>query len=350
MSTLEALYFPGTELYSGSQFPIFLFLDKVHLLQPVEEEHAAGDTADIFITRGLCQAHTPVVLGENRDRFLRLISDIRERKDDYAAQLSGLTIASLSQKKSSIDDSQFGIISSLLGSQGVKAQPEQEDDVELWQARLVLKIGEILDREDEEIAMQMAVLEDDEQGLFKALQGEFDDDEESLFDELKQLKENISKPTASTIANRLSAWSKLYRAGEIPSRYIWLTHSEETGDTMLERYQEQTNIAPVKLVQFTLPANIGWARTEASDAATAFRSQYPELIQKINEALHKKDSTSLQELSVEWSQALEAHFPASQTGRTELEFYTIADRPCDELIGSEKKDSGMLLGIVRWKE
>jgi len=350
MSTLEALYFPGTEIYSGSQFPIFLLLNKVHLLQPVEEEHTTGDTADIFTTGGLCQAHTPVPLGENRDRFLRLIRDIRERKDDYAAQLSALTVASLSQKKSSIDDSQHGIIASLLGSQGVQAEPEQDDDVELWQARLVLKIAELLDREEEEVAMQMALLDDEEEGLFKTLQGELDDEEESLFDELKQLRQNISQPTSSTITNRLSAWSKLYRAEAVAPQAIWLTHLEEAGDLLLERYQETTKLAPVLLAKFELPANIGWARDEVAAEVARFHDQHAELIEKISTTLGHRDGAGLKELSAEWSQVLEKHFPADRHGRTTLQFHTIADRTCDALVGAAGLDSGALLAIVRWQQ
>lgn len=350
MSTLEALYFPGTEIYSGSQFPIFLLMNKVHLLQPVEEESSPGDTADIFTTHGLCQAHTPVALGENRDRFLRLIRDIKERKDDYAAQLSALTVASLSQKKSSLDDTQHGIISSLLGNQGVKAEPEQEEDVALWQARLVLKIGEILDREEEEVAMQLALLDDEEDGLFKTLQGKLDEEEESLFDELKQLKENITRPTASTIKNRLSAWSKLYRAGAVDSQHIWLTHLEEAGDILLEKYQNITNLTPVILARFALPANIGWGRHEASETVDAFRTQNSALIEQIGKAIEQKDTPSLQELSAEWSRILELSFPAAQNGRTEFELYTIANKSGDALIGSAEKGSGALLGIVRWQQ
>lgn len=349
MSTLEALYFPGTELHSGSQFPVFLLLNKVHLLQPVEEENTSADTADIFTTRGLCQAHTPAPLGENRNRFLRLIRDIRERKDDYAAQLSALTVASLSQKKSTIEDTPQGIISSLIGSQGVQAEVEQEDDVELWQARLLLKIGEILDREEEEVAMQMALLDDEEEGLFKALQGELDDEEESLIGELKQLQENISRPAVSTIKNRLSAWSKLYQAGTFLTQSIWLTQMEEAGDILLERYQEKTSLPPTLLVQFPLPANIGWGKEEVSEELADFHADNRALIAAIAAAFEQKDSATLADLSAEWSRVLDASYPADRNGRTVLEIYTLADSPCDTLIGSKSSGSGPLLGIVRWQ-
>ncbi len=101
--------------------------------------------------------------------FLHLVEDIRNRKDDYAAQLSSLILASKSGSTAEIEDSEQSIMDSLvtpkdLQEKSLLAAKEEK----LWQARLVLAIGEILDQEEEEIARNLAMLDDDQAELLRA--------------------------------------------------------------------------------------------------------------------------------------------------------------------------------------
>lgn len=348
MNTLEALFFPGTEIYSASQFPLFLLFEKLHLLLPVESAGLPDDGADIFNSSGLCQAHTPSPLGEDRERFEHLIGDIRERKDDYAAQLSSLTVASLTDHKKSVDDSSGGIMATLLGKPQIAEDDEEQENHLLWQARLVLKIGEILDREEEEVAMQMALLEDDEGGLFRELQGEMDEDEESLFSELVQLKTKMSRPTAGAIGKRLSAWSTLHSQGFGSSPKIWLTTMEEAADELLERYEEAMKLPPVCFFKLSLPANIGWNREEALHAIGEFRENNRAIYGDIEKVILEQGSAET--VIHNWDEALEAVFPAAETGRVEVEFYRLSSMSCAELLDSEDTETSSLLAAVRWRE
>lgn len=346
MNSLEALYFPGTAIYSARQFPVFLLLGTAHLLQPVE---TADNSADIFITSGLCQAYTPCPLGADRDRFLRLIRDIHERKDDYAAQLSALTIASLSAQKASVDDTTRGIVSSLLGGQGVTVQPEKKQDELLWQARLVLKIGEILDQEEEEVAVQMALLDDQEVSLYKELQGEMDEEEESLLAELRQIEQKLSRPAAATVRNRLNAWSRIYRAASEPERPLWLTHLPEAADIILEKYETAVKLPALKLGELELPANIGWSRNEAVAEILRFREQNATLLSEMAEAFTPISQENRAVLSQRWSQAVAGSFPEEQHGRTTLDIYQLASVDCATMLGKPSA-SGSLLAVIRQQE
>ncbi len=162
MNSLNTLYFPGTDIYSIRQYPIFLLFQKIHLINPVEAKIADSndESTDSFIKSGFCQVHTPCPLGENRNRFLHLVDDIRNRKDDYAAQLSSLVLAGKTGPSAVDEDSEGAILNFLrtpINQQAKLVQVEKEE--KLWQARLVLSIGEILDREEEEIARNLAVLD-----------------------------------------------------------------------------------------------------------------------------------------------------------------------------------------------
>ena len=345
MDTLEALYFPGTTIYSASQFPTFLLFDTIHLLRPVEAAEGKEDTADIFISTGRCQEHTPSPLGKNRDRFLRLVNDIRDRKDDYAAQLGNLTLASLSARKSSIDDSTRGIVASLLTAHGVEAGDEEQPDETLWQARLVLKIAEILDIEEEEVAMQLALLDDREENLFQELQGELAVEEESLLEELQQLQRRISKPSAGTVKNRLNAWTRLRQTSANPRCRLWLTHLEEAADILIEQYEKTRKEPPPILITLSLPANLGWSRGEAAQHISDASQRCVDLRRQLAEALGQADKEQLAELARVWETQLDQVFPAESFGRCALVIYDFSAASCSSLLGQDT-GSGVLLGVV----
>jgi hypothetical protein len=349
MNTLEALYFPGTEIYSASQFPIFLLFNKLHLIKPVEDPEQADNTADIFTTEGLCQEHTPSPLGDQLDRFQHLIRDIHQRTDDYAAQLSNLTVASFSAKENSVEDSSRSIASTLLGTPAVKEDEDDMKNIELWQSRLILKIGEQLDREEEEVAVRMALLDDDEQGLFKNLQGELDEEEETLFAELLEMKTRLNRPSAGSVATRLKAWRTIYRENTTPVPALFLTHLEDAADTLLEEYKERMQLDPVELLHLGIPGNISWDRKTAFAEIMDFRSREKNLLDKITEFVGGKD-TQLDRKTIEdeWTEALERNFPVAETGRLDLHLYTLSTIGCAELLGGKKDGGSDILAVVRW--
>ena len=347
MKTLEALYFPGTRIHSASQFPIFLLLDRLHLLQPVENGEPGHDRPDIFTSAGLCQGHTPCPLGSQRDRFLHLIRDIRERKDDYAAQLSQLAIAELSAQKRSVEDSSRTITANLLGVKESNDSPQERLQTRLWQARLTLALGEQLDREEEEIAMQMALLQDDETGLFRSLQGELDEEEETLFDELLQLRNSINRPLAGSIKARQKAWASLFAVGTFAAPTLFLTHMEEAADQLLERYQEKMHLPAETLLELDLPAKIGWNAEEVVEESGTFRAREAELLGRVMKAISREES-NIAELQENWSAGLEKAHPTAETGRVRLIFYSLPGLSAARLLGRETGAGGEILGVVRW--
>lgn len=280
---------------------------------------------------------------------MRLLKDIRERRDDYAAQLSSLTLASLSARKSSIDDTPQGIVASLFGGRGKAAPEESDQDELLWQARMVLKIAELLDQEEEEVAVQMAMLDDQQEDLIKMLQGDLEDeDEESLLDELQQIRRQMSRPTASAVASRLKAWARLYLAGEPTSRPLWLTHQTEAADILLEKYEKGTGHPAAVLGKLALPANIGWARQEAMDRITAFRKNSQPLLAELAEALQSGDPATFTECASSWSAALDAAFPAAHFGRSTLLFYRLDESSLARMVGGTT-DDGHLMAVIHWE-
>ena len=356
MNTQECLYFPGTAIYSDSQYPIFLLFAKIHILEPVETEENDGTTAgpaDLFINNGFCQAHTPCPLGDSRSRFLRLIADIKNRKDDYAAQLSALTMAAMSVPRPQEDDTPQSIISSLLGTHAGKDEQEKADAVRhaLWQARLVLKIAEILDQEEEDIARQFSRLGDRETALFRHLHGEEaadSEEEEDPLRELLEMRDKTSQPSSAVIKNRFRAWKQLYVAGDLPEWPIWTTHMAAAADIILDRYESAQGRPALEIGRFALPAGVGQDRQEAFDRIVSFRDGNTALLSRMAADLaavlaEKPDETAAGErfptegaaVCREWNEALDDHFPAGQFGRTTVTVYLLPDRSFSSLLGKK---------------
>ena len=361
MNTLDTIYFPDTVLPARQQLPLALFFNAIHLLQPVEgdeqmEQDPPSDSGShLFTESGFCQVHTPSRLGADRDRFLHLLHDIRNKKDAYVEQLSYLTLASLSAPVSRGDSSKQAILSSLLQGMEQGIAGDEQERLALWQARLVLKIAELLDQEEDELALQLATIDDQEIALFRRLQGEMresgDEDgaEEDPFAELLALKQKMNQPRPGMIKNRLRAWSRLYLSGPMPSLPLWTTRRPEAADILLEQYERDSGQEPRVLLQLDLPAGISREDTDGIRGVEQFRAETGALLQEMAEALAKLVMSEIEDdvdpalllpqaesWQEAWSSRLEASFPAAHYGRTPLTIHLLAGMPFSELIGERQ--------------
>ncbi len=343
MNALETLFFPDTTISTDRQFPLFLFFSPLHIIKPVEgdeNEKEKNRPTDTFMDKGFCQVHTPAPLGEDRERFLHLINDIKNRKDDYAAQLSALTVASMSTPGKQSDDSKGAIVSSLLGTSGIQQENKAQNAAleKLWQARLVLKIAEILDQEEEEIAHALTFLDDTELDLFNRLQGKDGDfPEDNPYEDLMQLRKRLNQPRRETIKNRFRSWKILQNLLTHPDCRMWTTTREEAADIVLEMYEKKTGEAALPLFKTFLPARTGMSTKESLEKITAFKEEAHGLLLEISENLEKvlqqetvngsiaflPDEETWEE---KWKTLLEIHFPESSYGRTPLSFHLLANR------------------------
>ncbi len=361
MNSLNSLYFPGTTLSSIGQYPLFLLFPTIHLLQVAEHNiHGnRGQATDSFVETDLCQTHTPSPLGNDLERFTRLVNDIKNRKDDYASQLTTLTLSAMSNYSQKSGDSQQEIISSLLrNSQFFPDKQKEQKNLELWQARLVLAIGEILDHEEEDIARQLAILKDSEIELFRELRGEGDIfEKDNPFEELSLIRSNMNPPTTDNMIKRFLSWKQLYREGDIPACDLLLTTSKDCADHMLESFETENNGAAIYSGQLFLPAVIGRHETDAIRQIHSYQEQNREIIKEIVEkllylktcndpAVENSSGPALSSFKKPWEKALESHFPESTFGRMPLSFYCFSDVPCPTLLGVDKHSNRATNGLL----
>ncbi|HSL39133.1 MAG TPA: hypothetical protein VK857_02090, partial [Desulforhopalus sp.] len=83
MNSFDTLFFPETAICSEKRYPLLVFFTPLHFVQIVENGPGSlpDSETELFLKRGLCQAHTPAPLGSNRGPFLRLIQGIGEQKE-----------------------------------------------------------------------------------------------------------------------------------------------------------------------------------------------------------------------------------------------------------------------------
>jgi hypothetical protein len=280
------------------------------------------------------------------------VSDISKRKDDYAAQLSSLILAGTSGSSATDDDSEPAIRASLFTPDDTQAKAVRQDkDGKLWQARLVLAIAEILDREEEEIARNLAMLEDDQADLFKELHGDTDEmEEENPFAELNRIESNLGAASAGNMQKRCKAWKTLFLEGDIRQGDIFLTTSQDAGDFLLEAYEKKTNQAGLLAATLALPGLIGWNSTEAYQSVLEFHDKNSEpiadmhdyladLMQKDNCSALTTESTAVTALIKQWDEKIETTFPADQFGRIPVKCYVLPGLSCATLIGTGQSEN-----------
>ncbi len=360
MQSLNSLYFPETVLPHHLRNCLLLLPDTLHLLQPVETSSQKTDESadnDLFTEQGICQVHTPSLLGKDRERFMGLIREIRQQKDSAAEQFSALTLAHLSQEKNSGEHNHHTIMASLLdGHLPEKYHSENgQDEAALWQARLVLTLAEILDKEEAELAIQLSEIDDNELNLFQELKGEGDsgtDADENPFDELLRIKAKLSQPRPGTVKRRFQAWTTLYNSGTLPENFwFWMTSQEEAAELLISRYESWSNQVSVPLLLLDLPEQITMRTQDSLKSIRSFQEQSADVRQAIIEKLTAIVNQSHLDfvdpvallpdagtLARDWNDLIEYSFPEEKFGRQKLDLQFLANISLDNLIRNRPAD------------
>jgi len=356
MNSLKTVLFPATVIHSIRQYPIFLLFSQINIIAPVEshEQEMPEESTDTFINSGLCQVDTPCPLGENLDRFLHLVADIRTRKDDYAAQLSSLTLAAMSSSHSSGEESERAIINEFLTPKDLNEEEKQQNlEAKLWQARLVLAIGEILDQEEEEIARNLSMVDDDTSGLFNALRGDSEDfEQDSPFAELNQLTGNFNAVHSGNMGKRLDSWTCLFAKSKQTDSNVFLTTSADVLDTITESYEKETGNSPIEYTGIELPGLIGWTEKEAVDATKLFQEDNSQLSLELTELLttllagEECSQNTWNDMTIKWKNLLEESFPEKTWGRLTVSAHIFTDCSIQELLGVKDADHSGRNGMV----
>jgi len=329
MNTIVACVFPETLPDEALIFPLVPVFDRLVYLQAIEDEPLDQGIETPWIAQllrqGTLQRLTPMPLGDQRARFLALVADIKNRRDDYTSQLSMLALAGLSRRHE--EESKNSIIAQLLRTGGIDRLQEEEDQV-LWQSRLILKLGEFLAVEQADLDRSLRRITSRQDALLAALREEDD----TLF------APALAGPatgldTEAILQHRLKAWIRLAASGPLSAEpQVFITRHAAAFDRLQEVYTSHHGRAPQMLARLELPAHRSPAAEteETAEPCPGLQAALTTLATLVDPAgrslpLGAGARDALTEGLAAWSHHLDKGYPAATYGRCRLELSLFAE-------------------------
>jgi hypothetical protein len=356
MNTTFACVFPETQPDAGLLFPLLQVFDRVVHMQAVENEPI--ETRSPFIqecvSQGRLQGFTPVPLGEQRQRFMALVEDMRRHGAEYISQLGMLTLAGL-HGRGDQQESSHALVADLLRRTDIRER--EADNLLLWQSRLVLKLGEWHDRQQAEITSTLDHIAARQDALLKELREE-EDNPFSLTAELA----DVSREADILLQNRLKAWCRLFGYATDSQPMMAVTAHASAMDLLVEIFESRHRTPTMRVGSLELPLTAAEPLGEKQRLVDLF----PELGQTILQLAGalatdqvKERQTQLVGHGDRWRRLLDHHFPPQTTGRCRLELIFFPGISCRNVllegfaggrIGSDKEElleRGCCLGLLQ---
>jgi hypothetical protein len=300
MNTQRLCVFPDTLPKDEILFPLVQFFAEAVYIAPAENDLPSKNelppVAGELLEQGLLRFHCPAPLGADQDRFLCLIKEMRQRPSDYA----GLSLAGRLSRNEATESKNTIISAVRRQSSGTAEKSSTDTDEEqtsiLWQARLVLKLGEIVERQEEEIRQSLRRISLRESGLLQALRN----------DQTTAAASADRPADSSRIRLRLKAWRNLITLGNQPlSVSSFVTADRDAFEILMEESGAESQ--PV--LSLPLPAVL--AGGKCAEKQLAFRASAAKLLEDLPASFDQKT----------WESLLEQHYPAEEHGRCRLSLY-----------------------------
>jgi hypothetical protein len=346
----SVLLFPETEPSIQDIGKLLFFFKSLSYYLPTESDAEGANDQHIF--KNLCTGYVPAPLDEDLSRFNHLLREMgNSRSDDLARLFSSAQAPIATGQIRDKDEASSGSVFAALHKDNENiAYVEQKE--RLWQARLILKLAEILSRRENEVRQGLARITSKEQNVFASLEGDsetaelndpvqFSDPEEPA-----QLKSKIEYPedysaggSALLVPLRIKAWAELFLADSSPSRpSVIVTTNPDSGSTILDRYENTWRKTPQKLFSLPVPTFPGL------DSSESINQQYISTRNKLHLAAKEniehfesvlREAAVLQDISSgkdqklgllqrhidDWEEKIKLHFPLPAAGHHKLDFY-----------------------------
>ncbi|MDF1577201.1 MAG: hypothetical protein RQ753_02105 [Desulfurivibrionaceae bacterium] len=276
MNIVKGLYFPGVAPSPASLGGLLCLLDEIEDYRIVEGEEESGGAASLY-RRG----RVVLPLGDERDRFLAMIRDIKAHAADYY----GGFLATLSAD-ALVDHDESSVRQLIAGLHGERKGGGRDSRVteKIWQARLVLRLAEMLAREQLELDRELATLNRAERALFKALKGGGDERDDGDGDAgVIDPGNSISGLTLEGpgVERLLKAWSVIHAMDPLRPALL-ITDREEAAIALFDVLAEASGAGPRLLAEIGLPAvaldAIPACRAELGDARSAVLAAINEIL------------------------------------------------------------------------
>ena len=325
MTQLTALRFPDTLVTTASVSQELFFFDRIDFYQSTESE--IGDNLDPLADLKLCVGYPPAPLGDDLERFRMLLSELKGHEGEfYSGVLSSLTLDYLGNRDG---EKTWELISSLQ-RQGKTVQDKKARNREevLWQARLLLKLAEVIKREEEAMEVSMASVADQERDLFSQLK---DGDINDLDEPLAVKPATATRPSGRT-GPLLKAWGQLFLADRQPHG-ILTANNAEAALTILDVEESLAGQAPECAAKLILPSPLmmdGFSgeREDFRSGAAGILNDFAGLLGDLSEkGLDEETARKLDQAAEQWNRQVEESGLAAEKPGFFLEIYFCRNSP-----------------------
>jgi hypothetical protein len=371
---LSALVMPETVPTVRDVGSLLLFFDSLSYYLPTESDSNGGADYDLF--RGHCAVYAPAPLGEDLNRFTRLLHELENSRGEdisrlFASAKSPITSGEIRDKSEATTGNVF---TTLHRDNNETAHIQYKE--RLWQARLLLKLAELLDRREREVKEGLAHITTAEKETLSALEGD------DAFRGVLEQSSNLEQPTGMSeysdtystggssllISLRLGAWAELFLADSSPDRpFILVAPNSDYGSRILDGYENIWRRMPEKIISLTIPAipDLGSSgplneqyflkRNELRTAVRDHLEYFNNILVQTAARDNKTDSEIDPKHVAAWEEAVKIEFPESAAGRRKLDFYCFSDNPPEILMqklfhlespGNNQRDSAGILAVL----
>lgn len=321
MTTLRAIHFPETTLIPQDVMGQSLLFDAIAYIIPTATEEDEPSP--------LCPPYNPAPLGDDAIRFGQLLEELKGNETAfYQGQMSNLALEYLETRE---DDTVRDIVSTMRGQNKAKQNPEEEKEfTQLWQARLLLKLAEIMRREEQEVHASLQRIKNAQEAMLGDLKGE--DEFNDLFNALKT---SLPTQTSVRVETLIKAWGRLFAQGtETFSALHCFT--PEAAEPFMEISEAVTGTRPPRILRLPLPncapsadgfpAKKETWQTENMDWLQELKTA---LIEVCRKGLNTVPLTVFTALAATWTSQIDQsdlwpeHIPSAQHGAPALEIYLL---------------------------
>jgi hypothetical protein len=359
-SLSSALILPETEPSIHDIANLLFFFNSLSYYLPAETD--AEGIIDQNLFKNLCTGYAPAPLHEDLNRFNRLLREMENSRPDelarfFSSEQSPITTGQIRDR----DEASAGSVISALQNDTDKKNNARYRE-RLWQARLILKLAEILARRESEVRLGLARVSTDEQKIFDLLEGSNETEPKNRaqspdFEKFTPPKEKVEYPadystagSAMLIPMRIKAWAELFMADSSLDRpFILVTTNHDNGSTILDRYENTWGRLPQKLFTLSVPAFPGIGSSDSANEhyiisrkrlflAAKENLEYFENFLRETAVSYSTSSERHKDMDIlavhvaAWEELIKIDFPDSATDRRKLVFYCFPEITAESLL------------------
>lgn len=320
MTTLRAIHFPETTLTNLEIMGQSLLFDSISHITP---------TADTEGVATLSPTYDPAPLGNDAERFNQLLSELKGNETAfYQGQMSTLALEYIETRD---DDTVRDIITAVHGKQSPKKTPAEMKAIEqIWQARLLLKLAEILRSEELEVHNSLQRIKNAQEDMLGDLKGE-----EEFQDLFQALHSSLPNRMPVRVEPLIKAWGQLFTQGDKPFDALHCLNPD-AAEPFMEISEAMTGKRPVRLLRLPLP-NCGAFPDDFPAKKEQWLVKNNQWLSELKTALYTVCQKGLGAVSLadfsqyagKWSAQVEqtelwpSHLPAKKCGPPALEIYLL---------------------------